>query len=232
MRSRSCAKAERKRGGAPTPDDVLGWVEQLLEVLAAAHGVGLVHRDIKPDNLLLQADGRLKVLDFGIARLPESSRTATGTAMGTAGYMPPEQVRGEGVDARADLFAVGATIFRLLSDHRIHEADSEAELVFKMGTQPARSLVSVAPELSPELCLALSTGGADADADADRLGARPATDHSCASFDDSPPDRRTSARWARDGARPRHRHVAVGRRRRVPPPLARGQGPLPGRAVG
>jgi len=137
------------------PQEVLRIADELLDVLAAAHAHGIVHRDIKPDNLFLLTDGRLKVLDFGIARMLEGSRaykTRTGVAMGTITYMPPEQIRGEHIDARADLFAVGATMFRLLTGHRLHDAESHADMLIKMASTPAPSLSTVAPGLPPGLC--------------------------------------------------------------------------------
>ncbi len=118
-------------------------------MLAAAHAQGIVHRDVKPDNLFVLHDGRLKVLDFGIARVREGAplkrRTRAGEALGTAPYMPPEQIRGTEIDARADLFAVGATMFRLIAGRHVHEAENEAEMLLKMVNEPAPPLLSVAP---------------------------------------------------------------------------------------
>jgi serine/threonine-protein kinase len=137
---------------------LLRWVDELLDVLAAAHAQGIIHRDIKPDNLFVQTDGRLKVLDFGIARVragisSTKPTTRVGAALGTAPYMPPEQIRGVEIDARADLFAVGATMFRLISHRRIHEAPTEAEMLLQMARLPAPTLGSVAPEAPNEVCL-------------------------------------------------------------------------------
>src|SRR5262249_58490916 len=125
--------------------------------LVAAHAQGIIHRDIKPDNLFVLRDGRLKVLDFGIARVrmgaPSKLKTRAGATLGTAPYMPPEQIRGLEIDARADLFAVGATMFRLIAKRRIHEAINESETLVKMASLPAPPLASVAPAVPREVCL-------------------------------------------------------------------------------
>lgn len=88
---------------------------QLLEGLAAAHGTGLVHRDIKPANLLLERDGRLKIVDFGIAKLPHEALTAHGVMFGTLGYVAPELYRGQSADQRSDLFAVGCLVYEMVT---------------------------------------------------------------------------------------------------------------------
>lgn len=137
--------------------ELLGYVDELLDVLAAAHDQGIVHRDIKLDNLFILHDGHLKVLDFGIARMrdsvPGKLRTLVGTTLGTTPYMPPEQIRGHDIDGRADLFAVGATMFRLIAKRRVHEADSEFEMRQKMARDPAPRLASVAPHAPRDVCL-------------------------------------------------------------------------------
>ena len=147
--------ARCNRVGPPDTAEVLRITDELLDVLVAAHAQGIIHRDIKPDNLFCVSDGRLKVLDFGVAHVRQAAnslRTRTGTTLGTVAYMPPEQVTGMPIDVRADVFAVGATMFRLIAKRRIHEARSDAELVIKMGTMPAPSLASVAPEAPAGVC--------------------------------------------------------------------------------
>jgi len=147
----------RRLRGPIDPAVALRLADELLDVLAAAHACGIVHRDIKPDNLFVLPDGRLKVLDFGIARMregqPRTLHTATGITIGTLAYMPPEQVAGEAIDSRADLFAVGCTMFEMASGRLPHEGATEFELMVKMGMMPAPPLASVFPGADPGLCL-------------------------------------------------------------------------------
>jgi serine/threonine-protein kinase len=143
-----------RRLGRIDPGEMLRLVDELLDVLAAAHAQGIIHRDIKLDNLFVQRDGRLKVLDFGIARVRDGMRslhTRTGAALGTTPYMAPEQIIGVDVDARVDIFAVGATMFRLVAGRRVHEAENEQMLMVRMATQPAPPLASVAPGTPPAI---------------------------------------------------------------------------------
>ncbi|MCU0689858.1 MAG: protein kinase [Polyangiaceae bacterium] len=145
------------REGPLDLDFLLPVVDQLLEVLAAAHDEQIIHRDIKPDNIFLLHDRTVKVLDFGVARVLEGARravcTRAGTALGTLTYMPPEQATGVTVDGRADLFAVGGTIFRALSLKRLHEGKTDADLFIKMATMQAPSLATVAPNVPAHVCL-------------------------------------------------------------------------------
>jgi serine/threonine protein kinase len=147
-----------KRHGKLPPAEVLDFTDQILDVLVSAHDKGVVHRDLKPDNLFVTAEGPIKILDFGLARLldgmPNDHKTKSGVALGTLPYMAPEQAMGRRseIDGRVDVFAVGATMFRILSGQRIHVADSEAELLMAMASRPAPALSSVAPELPRDLC--------------------------------------------------------------------------------
>jgi len=148
---------KRAPGGLPLPL-VVALADQLLDVLAAAHARGIVHRDIKPGNLFVTEAGVLKVLDFGIARMMErltgnTIETQQGAMLGTPAFMPQEQARGrwEEVDARSDLWAVGATVFTLTSGAYVHEAETPNEQLGLAMTTAARSLASVAPHLAERL---------------------------------------------------------------------------------
>jgi serine/threonine protein kinase len=117
---------ERLRGGSIPVRKTLDYALQIAHGLAAAHEKGIIHRDLKPENLFLTKDGRLKILDFGLAKLTQpdltsgaahtslptmTQATEAGVVMGTAGYMSPEQVRGIAVDPRSDIFSFGAILF-------------------------------------------------------------------------------------------------------------------------
>ena len=136
--------------------DVLAYADQTLDVLAAAHPQGIIHRDIKPANLYLLRDGRLKVLDFGLTRLvdPDGTNawTQTAAALGTTPYTAPEQARGRHIDGRADLFSVGATMFRLLTGRRIHDGATDFDLLMKMAKECAPRIASVLPGLPHDVC--------------------------------------------------------------------------------
>ena len=150
--------ARLQRADQFTVRDLLGCSDQILSALGAAHAAGVVHRDIKPDNVFVPAQGGIKILDFGIARViddvPSEFKTRTGLALGTIPYMAPEQALGRRgkVDGRTDLFALGALMFRALAGRRIHEEPSEAELLVAMATKPAPRLAEVAPATPPAVC--------------------------------------------------------------------------------
>lgn len=131
-------RAVLDRGALPQRK-VIDYGVQIAQGLAAAHEKGVVHRDLKPENLFITKDGRAKILDFGLAKLaqPQSlgsesetmshSPTAVGVVMGTASYMAPEQVRGEAVDARTDIFALGAVLFEMLSSKQVFRRNTAVE---------------------------------------------------------------------------------------------------------
>jgi serine/threonine-protein kinase len=139
------------------PREVLAITYELLDVLGSAHSHGIVHRDIKPANVFLTMEGRVKVLDFGIARLLEVTQghahTHTGRAVGTPAFMPPEQALGKtrDIDGQTDLWAVGATMFTLMSGQDVHQAENVSEQLVFAATKPSRSLSVVSPEIAPEI---------------------------------------------------------------------------------
>jgi serine/threonine protein kinase len=140
--------AERMRTGPIPLAELVTLAIELLDVLAAAHERKIVHRDIKPENLLIQADGRLRVLDFGVAKFEGSVLTEKGELIGTALYMAPEQVRGDEIDARVDVFAVGATMFHAIAGRPIHVGPSAGEIILlaATGSPPALASVASVPE--------------------------------------------------------------------------------------
>ena len=132
--------ADRLRSGPLHAQKAVEVASQIAEGLAAAHDKGIIHRDIKPDNIFLTNEGRTKILDFGIARIEQPARTSglsdtiTGGRgsssqflVGTAGYMSPEQVRGKQIDGRTDIFSLGATFFEMLTGRRAFMRDSPVE---------------------------------------------------------------------------------------------------------
>ncbi len=131
----------------------------VLDIIVAAHEKGVVHRDIKPENLFLTTDGTLKILDFGIARLRKSSKSSTGggEVLGTPAFMPPEQALGHSdeVDVLSDVWAIGATGFLLLSGEFVHSGTTAAEMVVRTGSQHARMLTSVAPQVPLALAVVI-----------------------------------------------------------------------------
>ncbi len=157
LRGETLRARVRRAGGRLPCREALALGRQLLDVLAAAHAKGVIHRDIKPDNLFLTTERVLKVLDFGIARVEDElgaqHATETGTRLGTPAYMPPEAALGRtgDVDARTDLWSAGATLFTLISGQQVHEAETVAELAVRAATVPARSLASVAGDAPPDV---------------------------------------------------------------------------------
>jgi serine/threonine-protein kinase len=139
--------------GTLSPAETLFVSDQVLDVLAAAHAQGVVHRDIKPPNIFLTHAGAVKVLDFGLARVLDGasnmSLTRTGTVVGTASYMSPEQARGKRdlIDHRTDVFAVGAVMLRCLAGRTIHTHDNPMERLMAAMSERAPSLGELVPDL-------------------------------------------------------------------------------------
>ena len=148
LEGRSLSERLRREGRVPV-FEALEITAGVLEGLSAAHDIGIVHRDVKPPNVFLTPSGGVKLLDFGIAKITDSASavvTARGVAIGTPRYMSPEQARGEPVDARSDLYAVGLILFEMLvGASPFEDAEDENELLLaQLGRQapPPSSLVA------------------------------------------------------------------------------------------
>ena len=155
---------ERLRTGALPARRVIDYASQVAHGLAAAHEKGIVHRDLKPENLFLTSDGRVKILDFGLAKLtrPETESqsgdaptiqvaTEAGVVMGTAGYMSPEQVRGKPADHRSDIFSFGAILFEMISGKRAFHGETSADTMSAILKEEVPELSETARSVPPGL---------------------------------------------------------------------------------
>jgi Tol biopolymer transport system component len=154
---------QRQHGGSIPVRKALDYAVQIAHGLAAAHEKGIIHRDLKPENLFITKDGRLKILDFGLAKLTQiepadhtSLATAThgteaGIVLGTAGYMSPEQARGIALDARSDLFSFGAILYEMLSGKRAFHGDTPADTMSSILKEEPPDLSETNRNVSPAL---------------------------------------------------------------------------------
>jgi len=130
----------------------LNLFQQVLFALEASHGAGIVHRDIKPSNLMVSRDGRLKIMDFGIAKIASLSITTAGTILGTPYYMSPEQITGAKVDIRSDLFSVGAVLYQSLTGEKPFDAETNTGLAYQIvNVEPVCPSVTN-PDLPEIIC--------------------------------------------------------------------------------
>ena len=152
---------QRLRQGPIPMADALEYTLQVLESLDYAHQRGVVHRDIKPANMMLMPDGRIKLLDFGIAKASVDSRlTMTGTTLGSLYYMAPEQIQGAGVDLRSDLYSVGVSLYELVTGKKPFDGESQFAIMSahlaRPPVAPNQVKADVPPALSDIILLALS----------------------------------------------------------------------------
>jgi serine/threonine protein kinase len=156
-------------------EDVINFADQCLAALSYAHKQSITHRDIKPANMMITADGVLKLMDFGIARSSsnkEGSLTSTGTTLGSLNYMPPEQVRGEGADARSDIYSFGASLYEMLTGKVPFDTDSQYALMSAQLNSDPRPPITVRSDVPASLnqiilmCMAKDPGRRFQSADA------------------------------------------------------------------
>ena len=148
-----------EKSGKLDPASTLDALDQLLDAVGYAHTQGVVHRDIKPDNIFVRNDGRVKLGDFGIAHVENSATIGTqkGTQIGTPGYMSPEQVKGTTIDARSDLFSIGVVAYEMLTGHNPFGTAENGEyltLLYRIVNEPPAELPNAA-ELSPDMRAAI-----------------------------------------------------------------------------
>ena len=141
-----------KSGHLLPAEKVLSIVARVAQALAYAHRQHVVHRDIKPANIMYdESSDTVKVTDFGIARVTDSSKTRTGLVLGTPSFMSPEQIAGKKVDGRSDLYSLGVMLFQMLAGVLPFRGDSMAELMYKIGNEPAPDILLIRQELSSKL---------------------------------------------------------------------------------
>jgi hypothetical protein len=156
IEGQSCAEILRDDGWVAV-DEAVAIIEQACEGLHYAHRHGVVHRDVKPGNLLRAREGEVKLADFGIAKATEqSSITQVGSVLGTAAYLAPEQARGEEAGPRADLYALGVVAYQLISGRLPYEATSLTELALKQQREEPPLLDTLVAAVGPELAEAIA----------------------------------------------------------------------------
>jgi serine/threonine protein kinase len=143
-----------------TWEEIADLIAQIAEALDYAHRKGIIHRDIKPANIILTTDGKVKITDFGIAKIASSNLTTTGQFLGTPNYMSPEQVSGAPVDGRSDMFSLGVVLYELLTNRKPFQGDNLTAISYKIVhedfTPPADLSTEIPPEFNPIVARAMA----------------------------------------------------------------------------
>ncbi len=143
----------KQRGGALTWKETVHFATQVLSALQHAHSKGIIHRDVKPQNIMLLADGSIKMMDFGIARFSRAqSQTVSDKAIGSVHYISPEQAKGDKTDARTDIYSVGVMLYEMLSGKLPFDGDGAVSIAIMQISDKAKPLVQVAPNVPEALC--------------------------------------------------------------------------------
>ena len=138
----------KQRGGALTWKEVIHFATQVLGALEHAHSKGIVHRDVKPQNIMLQADGSIKMMDFGIARFSRAqSQTVSDKAIGSVHYISPEQAKGDHTDGRTDIYSVGVMMYEMLSGHLPFDGSGTVSIAIMQISEKPKPLAQVAPNV-------------------------------------------------------------------------------------
>jgi eukaryotic-like serine/threonine-protein kinase len=142
------SEVRSQRPGSHNLETVLNYALQIAEALAEAHEKGIVHRDIKPENIMVDSKDRIKVMDFGLAKLKGSGNlTRSGTTVGTAKYMSPEQIQGEAIDARADIWSFGIVLYELITGHLPFQGEYESALMYQIINETPPSVRDYRPDV-------------------------------------------------------------------------------------
>ena len=175
-------RARLQRDGALSVDAAVNIARAVARGLGAAHTAGIIHRDVKPGNIMLLPDGNVKVLDFGLARLRDADVSASSTTAGTVAYSAPEQIRGERLDARVDLWALGVVLYEMLTGKRPFDGSHDASIAYAIVHQHPRRAADVPKSINAAVCALLEKDPArrpataaqvDAELDAAMQGHKP-----------------------------------------------------------
>jgi serine/threonine protein kinase len=147
-----------RRRAAVSATDKLRWIEELCAGVSYAHQVGVIHRDIKPANLMIDRSGRLKILDFGIAKMLGTLATNATALIGTPGYMAPEQILGKAIDHRSDLFSIGVVSYELLSYAEAFPGDNVPAITHRILTDSPVPIAQLVPDIHPNLGAIIERG--------------------------------------------------------------------------